>query len=149
MIAVRVTNEVRPIIVASRIYLERRGRPKTPDDLASHNCIRLRLSGDVLLPWRFVRNGKSFEVAVEGTLIVNDLPLALRGARDGLGLLYLMPDYAQSFIAQGELETVLDDWAPRTDGFFLYYPSRRHMRAPLKVFVDFLRQATKVKRARA
>src|SRR5437879_3981735 len=127
MIAVRVTDEVRPIIVASRTYLERRGRPKTPDDLASQNCIRLHLSGDVLLPWRLVQNGKSFEVAVEGTLIVNDLPLALRGARDGLGLLYLHPDYAQSFIAQGELETLLDDWAPRMDGFFLYYSSRRHM----------------------
>jgi DNA-binding transcriptional LysR family regulator len=54
----------------------------------------------------------------------------------------------ESFIAQGELETVLDDWAPPRSGFFLYYPSRRHTRASLQAIVDFLRKAAKVKGAR-
>jgi DNA-binding transcriptional LysR family regulator len=98
------------------------------------------------LPWRFARNGKSFEAAVEGTLIVNDLPLALTAARDGLGLLQLPTNFVESFIAGGELETVLDDWAPPLrDGYFLYYPSRRHTRVPLRAFVDFLRKAVEVK----
>jgi DNA-binding transcriptional LysR family regulator len=149
MIAVRVTDELRHVVVASRAYLEGRGKPKTPRDLLSHNCIRIRRSsGDILLPWRFAQNGKSFEAAIDGSLVVNDLPLALRAARDGLGLLQLLPDYAESFIAEGELETVLDDWAPTMDGFFLYYASRRHTRAPLRAFVDFMRKAAKVKGAR-
>jgi DNA-binding transcriptional LysR family regulator len=147
MVAMRVTDELRYIVVASRAYVESRGRPRTPRDLPSHNCIRLRLSDGVVLPWRFAQNGKSLEAAVDGTLIVNDVPLALRAARDGLGLLQLRtPDYADSCIARGELETVLDDWAPpRTDGYFLYYPSRRHTRAPLRAFVDFLRAEARAK----
>jgi DNA-binding transcriptional LysR family regulator len=149
MIAVRVAGELRLVVIASRAYLEGHGRPKTPHDLLSRNCIRLRLPSVGLLPWRFAQNGKSFEVAVDGALVVNDVPFALRAARDGLGLLQTHSNRVESFIAQGELETVLDDWAPpRVNGFFLYYPSRRHTRAPLQVFVDFLRKAAKVKGAR-
>jgi DNA-binding transcriptional LysR family regulator len=148
MIAVRVTDGLELAVVASHAYLEGRGRPKTPDDLLSHNCIRFRLSSlGVLMRWRFARKGKSFEAAVSGTLVVNDLPLALRAARDGLGLLQVPTDFVESFIAEGELETVLDDWAPPlVDPYFLYYPSRRQIRAPLKAFVDFLHKAAKAKR---
>jgi hypothetical protein len=55
-------------------------------ELLSRNCIRLRLPSIGLLPWRFAQKGKSFEVAVGGALVVNDVPFALRAARDGLGL---------------------------------------------------------------
>jgi hypothetical protein len=61
------------------------------------------------LPWRFAQNGKSFEVAVDGAPVVNDVPLALRAARDGFGLLQTHSNRVESFIAQGELETLLDD----------------------------------------
>ena len=147
MIAVRVTDEMQYVVIASPAYLKGCGRLNTPHDLLSHNCIRFRLPDGVLYPWRFAQNGKSFEVAVEGTLIVNDLPLALRAVRDGLGLLQLRaPSYADAFIAKGELQTVLDDWAlPRTDGYFLYYSSRRHIRAALRAFIDFLSKTSKVK----
>ncbi len=78
--------------------------------------------------------------------MVNDVPLALRAARDGLGLLQLHSNAVESFIVEGELETVLDDWVPpQIEGFFLYYPSRRHTRAALRAFVDFLRKVGKVK----
>lgn len=146
MIAVRLTDDLRLVVAVSRAYIESRGRPKTPHDLPSHNCICFRGSSVGLLPWRFARNGKSFEVAVEGTLVVNDMPLALRAAQDGLGLLQLPANFVEAFIAEGKLETVLDDWAPHPlDGYYLYYPSRRHTRAPLKAFVDFLRKEAKGK----
>jgi DNA-binding transcriptional LysR family regulator len=151
MIAVRVSDDFRLVVVASRAYVEGRGRPDTPHDLSSHNCIRFRLPGIGLLPWRFAQNGKSFEAVVEGTLLVNDLSLAVRAVRDGVGLLQAPKnDFVDSLIAKRELETVLDDWAPPlVDGYFLYYPSRRHVRAPLKVFVDFLRKTAKAKGSRA
>ena len=136
-----------PDVVASRAYLERRGRPKTPQDLKSHNCIRIRLSSGAVLPWRFVREGRPIEGAVEGTLVVNDLVLAIRAMRDGAGLLHLPHAYFEEGIAAGELESVLDDWMPsRGDAFFLYYSSRRQIRAPLQAFLDFLRQNMKVRR---
>jgi DNA-binding transcriptional LysR family regulator len=66
-----------------------------------------------------------------------------------LGLPQTHSNRVESLIAQGELETVLDDWAPpRVNAFFLYYPSRRHIRAPLQAFVDLPRKTAKVKGAR-
>jgi DNA-binding transcriptional LysR family regulator len=146
MIAVRVTDPLQIMVVASPAYLDTRGRPTAPHELTGHNCIRIRLSSGSFLPWLFARNGKSFEVAVEGTLIVNDVALALRAARDGLGLLQVPLNYVEPILGAGELESVLDDWShPQTSAFYLYYHSRRHMRAPLQVFVDFLRKQAKAK----
>jgi hypothetical protein len=53
MIAVRVADELRLVVIASRAYLEGHGRPKTSHDRLSRNCIRVRLPSVGLLPWRF------------------------------------------------------------------------------------------------
>jgi DNA-binding transcriptional LysR family regulator len=147
MIAVRISDALKQVVVASPDYLARRGRPKTPRDLPAHNCIRIRLPSGAVFNWGFTAKGKGLEVAVEGTLIVNEIALALRATSDGAGLMQLPLDYAAPHLADGTLEAVLEDWAPPPiDGFFLYYPSRRQMRPPLKALVDFLRGAAKVDR---
>ena len=93
----------------------------------------------------FARRGKPFEAAVEGNFIVNNPSLAVKAAQDGLGLLQAHHDYVEQFLVQGQLATVLEDWAPPPfDGFFLYYPSRRHIRSPLRAFIDFLRKEANV-----
>jgi DNA-binding transcriptional LysR family regulator len=141
MIALRVSDALRQTVVASPAYLARRPPPLSPEDLAAHNCIRLRLPSGVTLPWRFARQGAGFEVAVEGSLTVNDAGLALRAARDGVGLLDIVHDYVAADLAAGRLVAVLAEWAPPpASGFFLYYPSRRQLRAPLQALVEFLRR---------
>jgi DNA-binding transcriptional LysR family regulator len=145
MIAVRVSGPVRLVVVGSPAYLERHGKPKTPDDLCGHNCIQIRFARGDLHPWTFTRRGKSFEAAVEGNFIVNNPSLAVKAAQDGLGLLQAHRDYVEPFLVQGQLATVLEDWAPSPfDGFFLYYPSRRYIRLSLRTFIDFLRKEANV-----
>jgi DNA-binding transcriptional LysR family regulator len=142
MIALRVSGPLKSAVVASPDYLARHGAPSTPHDLRAHNCVRARLPSGAFFPWRFLVRRRSVEVDVEGTLIVNDNALALRGALDGVGLLQVPVDYVAAAIAEKRLVAVLESWAPPpTDGLFLYYPSRRQIRAPLKALVDFLRAA--------
>jgi len=75
-------------------------------------------------------------------LTVNEVTLGIKAATDGLGLVQLPRGYLGSAIAAGRLTTVLDEWAPPPiEGFFMYYPSRRQMQAPLKALVDFLRRS--------
>ena len=62
MIAVKITDEWQTAVVGSAAYLAKRGKPKTPEDLQAHNCIRLRLPNGALLPWRFQKDGKIFDV---------------------------------------------------------------------------------------
>jgi DNA-binding transcriptional LysR family regulator len=83
--------------------------------------------------------GKPLTVSVSGPLIVNDAEFMIRAAVDGVGLAYSLEQYAAEHIARGRLVRVLEDWCPPFDGYFLYYPSRRHQPRALQALVDALR----------
>ena len=140
MIAMRLTEAWPLAVVAAPDYLARSGEPKTPRDMAAHHCIRLRLSTGALLPWRFNINGRPLEVHAEGRLIVNDFAMAVKAGVQGVGLLQLRAAFVADHLAAGRLIRVLEEWAPPPiEGFFLYYPSRRQIRPPLKALIDFFR----------
>jgi DNA-binding transcriptional LysR family regulator len=91
---------------------------------------------------RFRVKRRDLEVHVEGRFVVNSSSLARRVAVEGLALIQTPLLLIASDLSEGKLTTVLEQWAPTpVTGFFLYYPSRRQMRPPLKALVDFLRDA--------
>ena len=140
MIAVRVTDELPLVVAGSPAYFAQRGRPKSPKDLVAHDCIRTRFASGTYLPWRFRVKRRDLEVRVEGRLVVNSVSLARRAAVEGLALMQTPLLLITSDLSEGKLTTVLEQWAPTpVTGFFLYYPSRRQMRPPLKALLDFLR----------
>lgn len=139
MIAVRVSETHRWAVVGSRAYFDAHGRPGSPEELHDHDCIRFRLASGVLLPWRFEKKGKTIELAVGGSLVLNDRSLTAPALGAGLGLAYLPRPFVADNIADGRLIEVLDDWMPAGNPLCLYYPSRRQMPAALKVLIDFMR----------
>jgi DNA-binding transcriptional LysR family regulator len=139
MIALRVGEDARPTVVASPDYLHRHPRPKRPADLQAHNCIRQRFASGAIFPWIFEKRGKTLEVAVSGSLIVSDGDLAMRAALDGVGIARLPVTSVGPQIERNRLVALLEDWQPRSVGFYLYYPSRRQTPAALQAFVDFLK----------
>lgn len=78
-------------------------------------------------------------MSVSGPLIVDDVAVTIRAALDGVGLAFALEEHAAGLIARGALQRVLEDWSPPFDGFFLYYPSRRHQPPALQALVDALR----------
>ena len=142
MIALRVTNDLHYRVVASPDYVARHGRPQTPAELYAHNCIRYRLPGGGFIPWLFVADdGKLIEFDVAGSLVViNDPELVINAALQGVGIAYLYEEYVARMIADGRLVSLLDKSVlPVTEGFFLFYPSRRQNSAALRALIDFLR----------
>jgi DNA-binding transcriptional LysR family regulator len=140
MVAVRIGPDMRMAAVASPSYFAINKPPKTPHELAGHNCINLRfptLGG--LYAWEFEKAGRAVNVRVEGQLIVNDIELALQAALDGSGIAYLPEDYVRSRIDDGRLTRVLADWSPPFPGYHLYYPSRRHQSPAFALLVEALR----------
>jgi DNA-binding transcriptional LysR family regulator len=136
MIAVRVGEDARPTIVASPDYLARHPAPKAPGDLSAHNCVRQRFAGGVVHRWAFEKRGKALEVTVAGSLITSDGDLAIRAALDGIAIARVPATYVEPHIAGKRLVPLLEDWVPRSVGFFLYYPSRRRTPAALQAFID-------------
>jgi DNA-binding transcriptional LysR family regulator len=140
MVAVRIGEEIRGVVVAAPDYLARHSRPTTPQDLAAHNCIRFRYPSGVIVPWQFEKKGRHVEVAVNGHLTVNDSELAIRAALDGLGVLYTAFGYAVPEIKSGRLVPLLEDWRTISAAIFVYYPSRRQVPVPLQAFIEFLQE---------
>lgn len=143
MVAVRLTPRLRLGIFGSPTYFAQHGRPKTPQDLLQHSCIRYRFaSAGHLASWQFASEEGEYSVAVKGALITNALPASVDLARQGLGLLYTFWDYCAEDCAAGRLEPVLDDHLPDTVGLFIYFPREYRNMMPLRLFIDHLRDAS-------
>jgi DNA-binding transcriptional LysR family regulator len=140
MIAVRLTAPFKFIVVGTPDYFDRHGRPIRPEDLLEHRCIGFRATAtDALYRWEFKDNNREFDIAVSGPIIVNDWALNITMAAKGSGLAYTPEPLAQSRIARGELEGVLDAFCLEKAGLFLYYPSRAQALPKLRAFVEFAR----------
>lgn len=140
MVAVRVGPDFRMAVVGAPSYFKHRARPKTPQDLAGHNCINIRLpTYGGLFPWDLEKEGREVNVRVEGQLVFNHMALRLTLALQGLGLAYLPEDQARPYLASRRLIRVLDDWCPSFPGYHLYYPSRRHASPAFGLIVEALR----------
>jgi DNA-binding transcriptional LysR family regulator len=119
------------------------GRPTHPREVLNHPCIRHRFPSGTSYAWEFEKDGEVIRVQPEGPLITNSGELEVAAVEAGLGLLATFEGFVAEAIAAGRLETVLDDWLPPFSGPYLYYPSRRHMPAPLRAFVDFVKAEKK------
>jgi DNA-binding transcriptional LysR family regulator len=139
MVAVRLTQPFRFVIVGSPAYLARGGRPEQPEDLRSHACLRLRRSGGALALWSLNDNGRAVEVAVSGPLIANDFPALLGAALEGMGLAQVPEPVAAEPLAAGRLVRVLEPFSPMTPGVFLYHPGRHQMMPKLRAFIDHVK----------
>ena len=140
MVALPLGPMQRQAIVATPAYLARRGVPATPDALTGHDCIRWRRSDGRIQPWEFTRDGRDFEVEVDGRLVVNDTVMGLDALRRGTGLGQVFAWQVRGDIAAGRLQSVLEDWQAPFPGWFVYYPAREHMAPKLRVFIDFMRE---------
>lgn len=141
MIAVRIAPDMRMAVVGSPGYFARHGEPQTPEQLADHRCINMRLpTRGGLYAWEFTREGREIRVRVDGQLTLNNLPQRLSAAEAGLGLAYVPEDTVQDALSQGRLVRVLEAYCPAFDGYRLYYPSRRQHTTAFSLLVEALRQ---------
>lgn len=140
MIAVRIAPDMRMAVVGSPAYFATRPKPRTPQDLTTHNCINLRLpTYGGLYAWEFEKAGRELKVRVEGQLVFNTSALRMNAVLAGLGLAYLPEEQLTAQLADGRLVRVLADWCAPFPGYHLYYPSRRQATTAFSLLVDALR----------
>jgi DNA-binding transcriptional LysR family regulator len=140
MIAVRIGPDQRIAVVGSPSYFAGRSQPKTPHELAEHNCINLRLpTHGGFLPWDFQKGKREVKVRVTGQWIYNSSAPILRASLAGQGLAFLPEEMVDQHLAMGQLVRVLDDWCQPYTGYHIYYPSRRQSSGALAVIIDALR----------
>jgi DNA-binding transcriptional LysR family regulator len=139
MTILRVSDDCRILTVASPDYIRSRTSPQSPQDLHAHNCVRFRTLWDgAIKPWLYSEGGQQVEIAVDGSLVVNDIDILLSFVLSGGGLGQLPEPFVEAHLAEGRLVSVLDEWSPTLPGVFLYHSSRRQTPTPLQVFLRFV-----------
>jgi DNA-binding transcriptional LysR family regulator len=130
---------VSPIVCGSPLYLQKHPAPQSPADLARHNCLRHPYPPPSPDEWLFQDPvGNPVVARVSGSLITNSTEARRAAAAAGVGLVRTAPFLMADLLASGALVPVLPDY--RVQGFEInaFYPSRRHLSAKVRVFIDML-----------
>ena len=136
-ITIRRLADTRRILTASPRYFAQHGRPDSLDELQRHKML-LYVHANNPNELRFSRDGQTTTVAVHGLLESNDGQILRAAALDGLGIL-VQPTYiVYDDIVAGRLVPVLDDWDLPRLMINLAYPSRKHLSAKVRTFIDFI-----------
>ena len=149
-LALRITNQLDPNLIARQLavcrsvvcatpaYLARHGTPQRPEDLAQHNCLSYAYFGRSI--WEFSRAGEPHAVAVSGNLSANESMVLLEAVLADIGI-SLQPRYSVgAHLRSGALVQLLPDYEPQQLGIHALYGTRRQMPPALRALLDFLIQ---------
>jgi DNA-binding transcriptional LysR family regulator len=137
MVARRVTMLER-ITVASPAYLEEFGRPRSPEDLASHHAVGLRsVTTGALRPFQFVDGGAERNVAVSSRLSVTGTESFRDAVLLGLGLAQVPTFHIKRDLAEGRVEQVLADHAVPSVPVSVLYARNRQLSPRVRLFIDW------------
>jgi LysR family transcriptional regulator, regulator for bpeEF and oprC len=133
--------EMKRALCAAPAYLRLHGEPQAPDDLPNHRVIEMPAPDGRARTWRFVKEGRTSEIAVEPRVAVNDAltihRLVLNGAGIGIVSCYLCaPD-----LDAGRLVHLLPAWSMPSIPVNMVFPSRRELSPVVRAFVDYMKQA--------
>ena len=128
--------------MASPTYLERWGEPHSLSELRNHHCI-LYSNNASPIKLTFSNSEERQQVRLEGRILVNNMDLARDCAARGLGIGFLPMEFCREQLADGHLQRILSPWRFPTGGIYAVYPSRTHLNAKVRAFVDFLVEAYK------
>ena len=136
LIARRLADNHR-LVVGAPSYFARAGRPKTPDDLKSHNClvhVRGKQRED---KWSFVVGGEATSVTVSGDRTANDGDTLRHWAIEGSGLVMKPAIDVGVDLSEGRLQAVLESFMPEEAGLQILFPDMAHQPPRLRAFIDF------------
>ena len=129
------------VLCASPDYLARAGSPARPAELHSHQCIVLRQSDETFGVWHLNAGARNESVKVDGDLTTNDGEVALDWALRGQGILMRSTWNTAQYLRSGQLHRVLADWSLPPADIMAVYPTKQHLSAKTRAFVDHMVQA--------
>ncbi|CAO3437236.1 LysR family transcriptional regulator [Azospirillum endophyticum] len=135
-----IARRLRPLrrhVVASPDYLGRRGVPRSPADLAHHECLTL-LSGSGRTEWEFLNGDRRETLRPAGSFQADSLWLLRHAAVGGLGLARLADFIVEEDIRAGRLVPVLSELEVTDEAIHAVYPATRHVSSKVRSFIEHL-----------
>jgi DNA-binding transcriptional LysR family regulator len=135
LVAVRL-GEMKRVVVGSPAYFQRRGVPRTLDDLAQHDCLALPTQAG----WTFQEGGRQVLFKPPGRFACNDGAVLHEWALAGMGLAWRSLWEVGDDLRWGRLVSVLDDYSTPPVGIHAVFPQRRHLPLRVRLFIDLLKE---------
>lgn len=137
MVSVWLTPPDEYIVVCPPFLQARYGKPQKIEDLQRLPAVLISRHAQTVNSWELTQNGQLVKVKVDGPLIVNDPQSMIQAALRGVGMIYTVRSLVARYLAQGQLEAVLENHARSVPGLSVYYPSRHQSLPKLKAFVSY------------
>lgn len=125
-------------IFAAPSYINAHGRPLTPHDLTTHNCLILRQDDSAYGLWRFSKGRDQQTIKVRGSLSSNDGEVVLNWALDGHGILMRSEWDAARFLRSGRFAVLLEDYQLPSADIYAVYSQKQNLAAKIRAFIEFL-----------
>ena len=142
LVSVRLADN-RRLCVATPQYLQRRGVPQHPSDLARHDCLTLSSDASQTRGWAFrVPREQDVELIYlkpGGPLDCSDGQVLHDWCLAGMGIAWRSTWEVEAEIAQGTLTAVLEDFAAPPNGIYVVFPQRKHLALRVRLWIDFLK----------
>ena len=142
LVSVRLADN-RRLCVATPQYLQRRGVPQHPSDLARHDCLTLSSDASQTRGWAFrVPREQDVELIYlkpGGPLDCSDGQVLHDWCLAGMGIAWRSTWEVEAEIAQGSLTAVLEDFAAPPNGIYVVFPQRKHLALRVRLWIDFLK----------
>ncbi|AKU95701.1 Transcriptional regulator, LysR family [Labilithrix luteola] len=133
----RTLGRVGWFLVATPAYLKKRGRPRSPEELARHDFVFFGAGLEGVGP-RLEKDGRTVHVALSPRLSATDMDVVHGVAAAGLGIALLPAFQCVEELRDGRLARVLPDWNAPSVQVHVVYPSTRHVSPKVKTFVEHL-----------
>ena len=130
----------RRVVCASPAYLDRHGTPRTPQDLARHNCLT---TSDFAMTWDYTGpDGKPGSVRVAGRYACDNWEVLREWALAGLGVALKSTWDVRRHLEDGSLVPLCPGYTFGTDvAIYAVYPHRRFLPAKTRAFIEFLAES--------
>ena len=135
----RSLGHITRVVCASPAYLERKGVPTTPDDLAGHQCITFEGLMSAAA-WSFQRPDRTQRIPIRSRLVVSTADAAVTAACLGLGITRLLSYQVAEPIGKGVLRRLLADYEPQPVPVSLLYARQGRLPAKTRAFVELIAQ---------
>jgi DNA-binding transcriptional LysR family regulator len=137
-LVMRTFGSSRSFLIASPEYLEERGRPERPDQIAQHATLSFTPETDRQTWELFDADGTSVQVEHTPRLACHDFTMLRAAVLAGLGIALLPESVVLADVESGKLEQVLPAWTLPLGVFHLVFPTRRGLLPSVRAFIDFL-----------
>ena len=125
-------------VCAAPHYIEQYGEATHPNQLKNHRCIQYLQPNRQSDDWWFEIDGKETWINVDGVIAINNAWAARDLARAGVGICYVPDFVVKGDLEDGSLIQIMPDFDSSADPVHAVYPSKRHLSARVRVFVDYL-----------